>query len=126
MGTGFGTRVIQETVPLLVTEKELNPGVYCSQYTMYDLKVLESMELKLKLNMLMEIENSGTVDLENNLIVSGTTRHTETLQHHLQELKEEGYLVVKWISDEVKETVIFTKNISGTVFNRHIRAYCED
>ena len=76
--------------------------------------------------MLMEIENSGTVDLENNWIVSGTTRHTETLQHHLQELKEEGYLVVKWISDEVKETVIFTKNISGTVFNRHIRAYCED
>ena len=33
--------VIQKTVTLSVTEAELNPGVYCSQYIMYDLRVLE-------------------------------------------------------------------------------------
>ena len=71
--------VTQKTVPLSVTESELNPGVYCYQYMMYYLKVLESMELKVELTMLMEIENSGTVDLENNWIVGGMTRHTETL-----------------------------------------------
>ena len=49
-------RAIQKTVTLLVTESELNPGVYFSQYTMYDLRVLESMELKVELPMLMEIE----------------------------------------------------------------------
>ena len=84
------------------------------------------MELKFELPMLMEIENSGTVDLENVWSVSGMTRHIETLQNYLRELKEKGYLVVKWISDEAKETDIFTKNISGPVFNRHIGAYCED
>ena len=64
-----------------MTESELNPGVYCSQYTMYDLRVLESIELKFELPMLMEIENSGTMDLENNWSVGGTTHHIETLQH---------------------------------------------
>ena len=74
-------RAIQKTVTLLVTESELNPGVYFSQYTMYDLRVLESMELKVELPMLMEIENSGTMDLENNWSVGGTIRHIETPQH---------------------------------------------
>ena len=118
--------VIQKTVPLSVTEAELNPGVYCSQYIMYALRVLESMELKVELHILLEIENSGTGDLENNWSVGGRTRHIETLQHYFSDLKEEGYLVVKWISGEEKDTDISTKNISVPVFNRHIGAYCKD
>ena len=45
--------VTQKTVPLLVTGSELNPGVYCSRYMMYYLKVLESMELKVELEILL-------------------------------------------------------------------------
>ena len=64
--------------------------------------------------------------LENNWSVGGRTRHIETRHQYLHELKEEGYLVVRWISGEANKTDIFTKNSAGLVFKRRIVVYCED
>ena len=65
------------------------------------------------------------MDLENIWSVGGRTCHIETRQHHLCDLKEEGYLLVKWISGEENETDIFTRNSAGPVFNRQIGVYYE-
>ena len=80
---------------------------------MCDFGVIESLELQVKLTVLMDIDNLGTVDLENNWSVGSRTRNIETPQQYLCELKEEDYLVVKWIIDEENETDIFTKNSAG-------------
>ena len=76
--------------------------------------------------MLLEIDNSRTLDLENNWSVDGRTRHIETRQKYLCDMKEEGYLVVIWISGEATETDILTKNSSSPVFNINIRVHIED
>ena len=55
---------MQKKVALLATEAELNTGVSCAQDIMYDLRVIESMELKVKLPMLLEIDNRGTMYLK--------------------------------------------------------------
>ena len=66
------------------------------------------------------------MNLANNWSVGGRTRHIETHQQYLHELKEEGNLLVKLISGEANETDIFTKNSASLVFKRRIIVYCED
>ena len=61
--------VIQKTFTLSVTQEEFNEGVSCAQYMMNALKILESLELCVQQRILLEIDNSVTVDLEDNLSV---------------------------------------------------------
>ena len=53
--------------------------------------------------MLLEIGNKGTVDLINSWIVGGRTRHVETRQLCLREMKEQGIFQVSWISGDDNE-----------------------
>jgi hypothetical protein len=50
--------------------------------------ILESMELKMKLPMILEMDNKGAVDLANNWSIGGRTRHVDVRQCFLWELKE--------------------------------------
>ena len=50
--------------------------------------VLESIQLKVKLPMVLEIDNKDTVDLANNWSVGGRTQHIDVCQVFLRELKE--------------------------------------
>ena len=95
----------------------MNPGVSCDHYIMYAFRVVESLELKVKLTMLLEIDNSGTVHLKNNWIVGGRTHHIETQHQYIHMLKEWVYLVVNLISGEENKNNVFTKNSAGPVFN---------
>jgi hypothetical protein len=60
----------QKLVALLVSKAEQSSGVLCAQYMLYCKNELESMELKFKLPMLLEM-NNGAVDLANNWSVGG-------------------------------------------------------
>ena len=98
----------------------MNSGVSCAQDMMYDLRVLELLELQVKPPMLLEIDNSGTVHLKNNWIVGGRTHHIETQHQYIHKLKEGVYLVVNLISGEENKNNVFTKNSAGPVFNLKI------
>ena len=51
---------------LSVTEAETVAGVQCVQDMLYVKRLLESMGLLVELPMILEIDNSGAVDLANN------------------------------------------------------------
>jgi hypothetical protein len=55
----------QKLVVLSVCKAEQSSGVLCTQ-DMYCKNMLESMGLKVKLPMLLEMDNKGAVDLANN------------------------------------------------------------
>ena len=62
-------------------------------------RVLRSLELKANLSMLIEIDNKGTVDLINNWNMGVLTRHLETHQFFLCEMKYQFFYVI-WISSD--------------------------
>ena len=68
--------------------------------------------------MVLEVDK-GAVDFINGWSVSGQTRHIETKQYFLQELKEEGIIIVKWKSGEEMTSDIFTKNLPVSIFEKH-------
>jgi hypothetical protein len=71
--------------------------------------------------MVLEIDNQAAVHLANNWSVGGRTRHIDVRQCFLRELKEAGVLMVKWIPGSLNEADIFTKNLSGPMYENVAR-----
>ncbi len=57
--------------------------------------MLESLGLKVKLPMVLEMDNQGAVYLASNWSIGGRTRHIDVRSVFLRELKEAGVLVIK-------------------------------
>ena len=56
----------QRHVTLSVTEAELSAGVTCAQDMLYVMNLLKSIGLKVKLPMVLEMDNRGALDLAHN------------------------------------------------------------
>ncbi len=111
------------TVSLSTTKAETYAGVTCVQYMLYIKNVLESLGLRVKLPMVLEMDNRGAVHLADNWSVGGRTRHIDVQSVFLRELKEASVLVIKWISGAVNEAAIFTKNLDGPTFQQYTRVF---
>ena len=83
---------------------------------LYCKNVLESMGLKVKLPMLLEMDNKGVVDLANNWSVGGRTRHVDVRQCFLRELKESKIMDIRWVKGTENDTDVFTQNLDGPAF----------
>lgn len=54
------------------------------------------MELKVKKPIILDVDNKGSKDLAQNWNIGGRTRHVDNF--FFKELKEDGTILVKWIS----------------------------
>ena len=113
----------QKFVTLSVTEAESGAGVTTAQDMMFIYRLLTSMGLKVKLPMVLEMDNKGAVDLANNYSVGGRTRHVDVRFFYLRELKEEGLMVIKHVPGIENDADIFTKNVDAQTFERHLPAF---
>jgi hypothetical protein len=91
---------------------------------LYVRHILKSMGLKVKLLMILEMDNKGAVDLANNWNIGGCTRHVDVQQCFLRELKESKVMDIRWIKGSENDTDAFTKNLDGPVFEKCIRTLC--
>jgi hypothetical protein len=115
---------MQDCVTLSVTEAELVAATTCAQDMLFSMRVLESMSLKVKKPMILEVDNKGAKDLTHNWSVGGRTRHVDVREYFLRDLKEEGTISVKWISTKDNSSDLFTKNLAGPEFEKHTSVYC--
>ena len=115
---------MQGCVTLDVTLAELVAGTQCAQDMLFMMRVLESIGLKVKKPMILEIDNKGAVDLSHNWSVSGRLRHDSIRQSFLRELHEDETIEVKWISTDDNSADLFTKNLASPLFEKHAAVYC--
>ncbi len=97
----------------------MNAAVLCVQDMLYAKNLIESIGLKVKLPLKLEIDNKGAVDLINSFSVRGCTRHIDVKQCFLRELKEVKQLLVNWIPGLENSTDMFTKTLDGPIFKRY-------
>jgi hypothetical protein len=114
---------MQNIVALSVTEAELFASTSNAQDMMYVKRFLESIRLRLHLPMLLVVDNKGAVDLVNNFRVGGRTRHIETRQYYLRELKEQGVISVIWKAGSENSSDMYTKNLGRREFEKHAEEY---
>jgi hypothetical protein len=67
----------------------------CAQDMLYTKNMLELMGLKVKLPMVLEMDNKGADDLANNWSVKGRIRHVDVRQCFLRELKESKIMDIR-------------------------------
>ena len=117
---------MQRSTTLSVTEAELYAGTECGQDLMFAMWILESMGLKVKKPMVLNIDNQGCIDLINSWSAGGRTRHMDTKMYYLRELKEQEppLIVPKYIPGPLNVSDPFTKNVDGATFQKLIPAYC--
>ena len=115
---------MQKIVALSVTEAELFAAVQCAQDMLFVMRILKSMQLQVELPMILEVDNKGAVDIANNWSVSGRTKHIDTKQYFLRQMKEEGIIKVIWIPGIINDSDIFTKNLPGVDFRKHAKIFC--
>jgi hypothetical protein len=111
----------QKSVALSVCEAEQTAGVLCAQDMLNVRHILKLMGLKVKLPMILEMDNKGAVDLANNWSIGGCTRHVDVQQCFLQELKESKVMDIHWIKGLENDADAFTKNLDGPAFEKCIR-----
>ena len=112
---------MQSQVALSVTSAESAAGVSCVQDMLFIMHVLESIGLKVKKPMVLEMDNKGAVDLANSWSVSGRSRHESVEHSFMRELKEAGILVIKWFPEHLNTADLFTKNLQGPQFETHTK-----
>ena len=82
------------------------------------MSILTPLELKMKLPMLLEIDNKGSFYLINNWSVGNRTRHVDTLQLFLRDMKDQVFQLI-WISGNDNEVVLTTKKTPSSFFEKH-------
>jgi len=110
-------------VALSVTEAELYSAVLCAQDMLFAMRILNAMQLKVKLPMYLYVDNKGAKELCNNWSVGGRTRHVEVKQYFLRELKEAGLIEVRWVKGSDMTSDVFTKNLARPLFEKHIKRF---
>jgi hypothetical protein len=110
---------MQPDTSLSVAEAEWKAGTdACVQDMIFMKDVIESVGLKVKLPMLLEMDNKVAVDLVNNWSVSGRTKHLLKRLSYIRGLKEQGLLIVQWVPTGEIEPDTKTKNLAGPVFEK--------
>ena len=115
---------MQQSVTMSVTEAEYVAAADCAMDMLFQMRLLESIGLKVKKPMKIHSDNKGAMDLANSWSASGRTKHIDTRHHFLRELKEEGVLTFIWTSRDENSSDIFTHNVGSAEFNKHIVPYC--
>ena len=87
-------------------------------------KIVKYVGLGVELPMVLEVDNRGTKDMDQNFASSVRTKYMEVVMLWLGELPEKGILGIRWIKWVDNETEIQRKNVSGLDFNRHCKIYC--
>ena len=114
---------MQKIVAISVTEAELFSATSNAQDMLYAKRTVESIGLKVELPMILESDNKGMVDLVNNHSVGGRTRHIETRQYFLRQLKEDNIIKVVWTPGKTNSSDIFTKNLPRAEFEQKAQPY---
>jgi hypothetical protein len=89
--------IMQETIKLSVTEAELDSTTTNVQDMLFVQQIVESLGLKVKLPMKLQVDNQGVRELVNNWSVGGRTQHIATKAMFLRELKDWGLLVIEYL-----------------------------
>ena len=75
--------------------------------------------MRVKLPMLLNVDNTGAINLANNWSTTGKTKHIDVRFHYLQELVDQGMIKLNFVRLEENVADIFTKNLSASLFDEH-------
>ena len=116
----------QKTVALSSSEAEFVAASEAVKDVLFVVNVLESLGIEVEKPIIVRVDNMGAVFMSQNNSSGARTRHVDTRWHFVRELVEDKFIEVVFVKSEENKSDLFTKNLSGELFDKHVDDFVWD
>ena len=82
-------------------------------------QVLASLGIKVKLPIIVRVDNLGAIFMSENISVSQRTKHVDVRFRFVQQFTMEGFIKVIFVRTDENDADLFTKNLNGDKYKKH-------
>ena len=82
-------------------------------------QVLTSMGIKVKLPIVVRVDNIGAIFMSENVTVSPRTKHVDVRYHFVREFVFDGFIKVLFVRTTENDADLFNKNLPGALHKKH-------
>ena len=86
------------------------------------IQILKFLGIQVKTPVEVKVDNVGAIYMSQNQASSTRTRHMDTRWFYVNDLQDEGMIVVKFVRSEDNVSDVATKNVTAETMERHIDA----
>ena len=112
---------LQKTVSLSSTEAEYYALSEASKEIKFIVQVLLSIDIKVKLPVIVHVDNIGAIFMSENNTATSRTKHIDARYHFVREFIEDGFIKIIFVKSEDNQADIFTKNVNGDIYDKHLK-----
>jgi len=109
----------QQSVTLSSSEAEWISLSEVVKETIFILQLLEAMKIKVKLPVIVRVDNVGAIFMGSNVTTSSRTRHIDCRTKYVREYQEDGVVKIIFVKSESNISGIMTKNVQGDLYDKH-------
>ncbi len=110
----------QKVVTLSVTEADLYAATSCAQ------ELMPAMQLRVKLPMILQCNNKGTIDLSKNWSMRGRTQHVDVRMYMLHDINVQKLKQIEWVDRIKNSTNLGTKYLDAASHKKHTTTLCSN
>ena len=109
----------QKGVTLSSSEAEFVALSEAAKEVKFVYQVISSMGIKVKLPIVVRVDNVGAIFIGSNVAVSQRSKHIDIRYHFVREFVYDGFIQIIFVRTRDNDADIFTKNLPGELFARH-------
>jgi hypothetical protein len=113
----------QETVSLSSSEAEYIALSEAAKEIKFIYQVLDSLGIKVKLPIIVKVDNVGAIFMSENATATNRTRHVDARYHFIREFIMDGFIKVIFVKSEENKADPFTKNVKSDLYEKFIDDY---
>ncbi|KAL7577258.1 hypothetical protein ACA910_003579 [Epithemia clementina (nom. ined.)] len=99
------------SVVLSTTEAEYISVSEVVKELQFIIQALESMDIRVKLPIVVHVDNVGAIWLANNQTTGDRTKHIDVRAHYVREFLVDGKILIEFVKSTNNDSDIFTKNL---------------
>ena len=107
----------QRSVTLSSTEAEYMALSEVAKEIIFAKHVLDSMGIKVKLPIVINVDNTGAMFLGMNRMIGQRTKHIDIRAHFVREYIQDDILKLVFVRTKENSADIFTKNVTGDIYH---------
>jgi hypothetical protein len=116
----------QKSVTLSSAEAEFVALSEAAKEIKFVVQVLETIGIRVKLPIIVRVDNVGAIFMSENVSTSSRTRHVDIRYHYVREYVEEGFIKIIFVKSAENIADGFTKNITGNLYDSHVKEFMSE
>jgi hypothetical protein len=113
----------QKAIALSSTEAEYYAMSEAAKEIRFIVQILESVYIEVQKPIIVHVDNIGAIFMSENASATSRTRHVDARYHFVREFVEEGFLKIVFVKTIHNKSDMFTKNVSGEIYQSHMGNY---